>query len=262
LDLIDLVRDKVKIVYEGSWEENQVTLNESLAFIPDITQEMIDVANDRFLKRKENNPDLFDGQTMHLDLDCSFLRPDCIVLSVGKISYSIFDIARIEYKKRFGWENLPSGMGINAVVVSSDKKIAMVNRFPHLDHPERISVAPGGVYKGLPPFQGIREELQEELGIKKDELKKNVLIGISNRLSSRVNHELSFLMETFLSSVEMKERAKKAKESDGELFFLNKEEKELHDYLRENYEMLIPTGFSALVMAGRHWWSSQWSRIR
>lgn len=216
------------------------------------------VVEARFTARKAKNPKLFDGDAFHLDLSRSSIRPNHIVLAIGRMKYSLYDIARQEYVEKYGWKTIPTGMGINAVIVTSDLKIVMQDRFPQIDHALKISII-GGVYNGGRPFDYIRNEIQEELSVNKEEIWGMLLIGASNRLDERINHELTFFVKTSLSSDQILKRENSVKEKEGKTFFIDQNPISLKEYLKKNHCLILSSGFSALVLAGRYLWGADWS---
>lgn len=262
MELMDLAAERVKILYEGKWDREQVETKEDTAFKPIISEKMVEIAKKRFNERRAKNPKLFDGDAYHLNLKHSTIKLKRIILAVGSMKYSLYDIARKEFVKEYGWNSLPTGMGVNAIVTTSDSKIAMADRSGFgVDHQAKISVAVGGVYGEGHPFDHIMKELSEELAIERKEVKRLILIGISNRLDERQNHELTFFIVTSLSAAQVIEREKKVGKKEGKIFFLNQSPLELRDYLKENHPRILSTGFAGLVLAGRYLWGKKWSRI-
>ena len=260
MDLMDLVSERVGILYEGIWKENQVKILEDAKYLPKITGEMLEVAKERFAARKAKNPKIFDGNAFHLDLSQSIIQKNRLILAVGRMRYSIYDIARKEYADKYDWKELPSGMGTNVVVLTSDFKLVMHNRSSSVEHTAKISTI-GGIYGGEHPFENIREELQEELKLEKKEIKRLLLLGIYTRLDERVNHGLSFFAKTTLSTKEILKREQSLAEKEGEIFFLEKDPKVLRDYLMIHRQQILSDGFVGLVLAGRHLWGEDWSEI-
>lgn len=261
MDLMDLMTDRVRILYEGIWDRDKVEVAIGEEFAPEVTGEMRFFADSRFLERQAKNPELFDGDALHLSLDNSRIKSRHVYLAVGPMKYSVYDICRKEFVDRFGWDanRLPTGMGVNVVVRTSDHKIVMHDRNPDVDHIAKISII-GGVYSGGPPFAHIKQELHEELGIEEREIEYLRLIGISNRLDERMNHELTFFAGTSLTAYQLLVREKEAvRRKEGKLFFLNFHPLELHNYLRKNYQRMLSTGFSGLVILGHFLWGDQWS---
>lgn len=262
MNLMDLVSKRIGILYEGVWRENQVKIMEDTRYLPQITEQMLEVAKERFAARKTKNPKVFDGNAFHLDLAHSTIQPNRMILAIGRIKYSIYDIARKEYTKKYGWKELPTGMATNAVVLTSDSKIIMHKRFPQVDHTAKINTI-GGIYGGEPPFEDVRKELHEELKLKRGEIKKLLLLGIYTRLDERVNHGLAFLTEISLTAKEVLEKEKILLENrkEGEIFFFEKNSKTLHDSLRMNHQKILSDGFAGLVMVGHYLWGKNWSKI-
>lgn len=260
MDLIDLVSERVKILHEGEWKKDQIEVKESSKYGSFITEEMKKVARERFVARKEKNPKLFDGNALHLSLESSIIQPNRIFLAVASVKYSLYDIAREEYVKEYGWRELPTGIGICAAVLTSDSKIVMHHRFSHVDHLGKIAVI-GGILQENNPFNETVNELEEELGLLKNEIKRIRLIGISNRLDERINYELSFLVKISLSSSQIIEREKTLKNKEGEIFFINCLAEEVKQYLINNHKQFSSTHFATLVMAGRCLWKHNWSQM-
>lgn len=260
MDLMDLVAKRVKILHQGRWERDQVEIEENTDFSPKVSEETERIAIARFEERKAKNPKLFDGDAYHLDLTRSIFLPNHIFLAVGPMKYSLYDVAREEYAKKYGWTVLPTGMGNNAVIVTSDSKIVMHDRFPEIDHALKINVI-GGVYNGGHPFDFIENEIAEEVGLDRNEIEKNLLIGFSNRLDERVNHEPTFLVELSVAAAEILKREVSLKKKEGRIFFLEKNEDSLREYLETNHQKMLSTGFSALIIAGRYFWGDDWSKI-
>lgn len=255
--LIDLVAERVKILFEGAWREGQVEIVEDDQYLTEITKEMKAVAADRFTDRKKKNPKLFDGDAFHLDLSHSVIQPDRIVLTIGKMKYSLYDIARKEYMDKYGWKTVPTGMATIVTIITSDSKILMHQRSSLVDHIAKISTI-GSVYGGEKPFDDIRNEIKEELKISERELENILLVGIYTRLNERINHGLAFFAQTALSSEEVLRREKTLTEKEGEIFFLDKERENLCAYLTENHRDILSDGFVGLVLAGRYLWGKDW----
>lgn len=188
MDLMDLVAERVRILYEGIWSKSQVGIEEDVIYSPIPSEAMTRVALARFTERKAKNPRLFDGDAFHLDLASSTVQPNCIILAIGPMRYSLYDIARKEYMEEYGWETLPTGIGVCAVVLTPDLKIVMHHRFSHVDSLGKIAVI-GGILQQNNPFNEITEELQEELGLVEKEIEQIRLIGISNWRYLKDNHE-------------------------------------------------------------------------
>lgn len=251
--LMDLVAERVKILFEGIWTEKQVEIVEWDKYLPEITEEMKAVAEVRFSARKAKNPKLFDGPAFHLNLPHSVINSDHITLAIGKMKYSLYDIARKEYMEKYGWKTIPTGMGTNVVIITSDAKIIIHRRSSLVDHMAKIGTI-GGVYGGEEPFTDIRNEIWEELKIEERELKTLLLLGIYTRLDERINHGLAFFAETLLSSEEVLRREKTLTEKEGEIFFLAAEKKNLYAYLKENHRDILSDSFVGLTLASRYLW--------
>ncbi len=262
-DLMNLVAERVRIVSEGKWTRYAVDCDGDEMFEPKVSQEMINFATSRFLERKAKNPNLFDGPAMHLSLEYSKLSGDALYLAVGLFKYSVYDICRKEFIEKFGWDEsqLPTGMGVNAVVVTLDSKIVMHDRDPNVDHKAKIGII-GSVYSEDKPFTHIQSELWEEVGLELQETNDLFLVGISSRLDERINHELTFIVQVPLIAEEVMRRWERAiDKKEGEVFFLECDPDVLHSYLQANYAKMLSTAFSGLVLAGRHMWGEEWSRI-
>lgn len=260
MDLMDLVAHRVKILHQGVWTEDQIDIRQDEKFIPLISKEMRMVAEKRFSERKAENPRLFDGNAFHLDLANSVIQQNRISLAAGRIKYSIYDIARQEYIDKYGWENVPMGMGLCMVVITSDSKIIMHNRYSWVDKLGEIALI-GGIIQQTTLFDEARRELKEELTLEKKEINKMCLLGILHRLDERMNNEFTFLVKISLSANQIIEREKTLKEREGEIFFLNCLPREIKRYLKNNYEKIASAHFAALVIAGHHLWGSSWSQI-
>lgn len=262
MDLMDLVAERTKILHTGVWKEKQVKILVKQGQNPMVTEEMEKIARARFAERKARNPKLFDGNILCLDLENSEVRPNSVLLVIdGSIKYSVYDAMRKEYIEKFGWKTHPFGMGMCVTIVSADSKILLHRTSPRVDFPNKISVI-GGVYDSGTPFDCIRQEMKEEVGIKKSEIKEIRLLGISTRLEERRNYELNFYAKVFLSSEQIVERAKTAKDRyEGRIFFLDCSPKTLLDLLRENDKKITSTNFADLVLCGRYFWGKDWSRL-
>jgi len=257
---MDLVAGRVRILHEGVWQPSQVKIKERKRFQPYVSEEMLQVAAERFAKRKTTNPKLFDGDAYHLDLANSVIQPDKIVLAIGKMKYSLYDIARKEYQEQYGWTTLPSGMGTNVVIVTADGHLVMHRRSSKVDHAAKLSNI-GGVYSGGHPFDFIRKEIKEELAVE-NELTELILLGIYNRLDERENHGLTFYGEVSLSSLEILNKEETLKEREGKIFFLDRNAHAVRRFLKERHGQILSDGFVGLTMAGRYLWGRNWSEIK
>lgn len=250
MELIKLLADRAVILREGVWMEWHVKARENKRFVPAIPKEMEILAKKNFIERKAKNPRLFDGNVFHLDVENSILTDDFILLSTGKIKYSLYDICRKEYAEQYGWTSMPTGMGTIVIVATSDGKIVMHRRFAHVDHTAKLS-AIGGIYEGGNPFADIRKEIKEELAIDA-ELKKLILIGVYSRLDERVNHGLAFYAETLLTSDEILKREKTLKNREGKIFFISKDRHAIQKYLKANHLKMITDGIVGLILTERY----------
>ncbi|MBI2625980.1 MAG: hypothetical protein HYW69_00090 [Candidatus Nealsonbacteria bacterium] len=258
---MDLVSERTKILHKGVWKERQVKTIFRKRRDPRVTKEMARAAQDRFSARKAKNPALFDGNVLCLDLENSEIKSNRLVLIVGgSIKYSVFDIIRQENIEKYGWKNFPIGTGGCVAALSSDGKILMHRTYARVDFPNKLSVI-GGVYDKGKPFNFIRLELEEEVGIKRGEIEEICLLGISNRIEERINHEFNFYARVSLDSIQILERAKTAKDQEGEIFFLNCSPKTLKKFIIENRQKVPSTHFAGLVLLGRHLWGQNWSKI-
>lgn len=257
MDLMDLASERVKILYEGNWARNQLEIEINDSYAPRLTEEMKKVAQERFDARKAKNPKLFDGDAYHLDLKRSIIKPNKLILAAGKMKYSIYDIARKEYAEKYGWKELPTGIGTAVVIVASDSKIVMHNRNSQVDHKAKIGII-GGIYSGGHPFQFMKNEIDEELGFRP---RKISLIGIYTRLDERVNHGLIFLSKSSLSSKKILEKENGVIKKEGDVFFLEKNAEDVRDHLKTNCQNILSDSFVGLVIAGRRWWGNDWSKI-
>lgn len=253
-------KKRIKIgVLEGVWLEDQMSSEVKDEYRPILTPEQLEVAEERFNSRKKRNPFIYDGSAMHLFV--YFIKRGHLFLQMGRFKYSQYDIARQEYKEKFGWEKLPTGIGINTIILTCDKKIPCHKRFAHVDHRAKIGTI-GAVYDGKDdPFPAMLREIREELGIEKEEIKKIILLGISKRIEERQNHELSFLVRTSLSKEEIIEREKGLEEKEGELFFLKQDPREVKKWLMNKHEEITSSSLATFVLAGRHLWGEEWSKI-
>lgn len=270
MDLMDLVAEKVKILATGPWTEDMVKISVRPSCAPYISPEMKESARKKFAVRKmsEQQPNLYDGDVMHLCAEHSCITNREAYFAMGQIKYSEYCIATPEVANAFGctlWD-LPVGMGVNAVIVTADEKIVMMESSQLVDFPGMIDV-PGGSYSSGTPFEMVRKEICEEVGIRPEELIDTQFLGISIRLDERIGHVLSFCANTALTSVEVAERSKNAPDRwEGSVFFLKCEPEVVRRYVNEkahdSARKISASCFAALVLAGRHLWGKEWSKIK
>ncbi len=273
MDLIDLVQGRVSILYEGPWTEDMVRISVNKTHSPYISRELKQIAAERYnLRQKERAirglRALSDNDVMHLCREHSCITKKEAYLAMGPIKYSQYCIATPEVANMLECTvlDLPIGMAVNVVIVTPDKKVVMMKASGHVDFPERIDV-PGGVYSGDTPFMAIYKEISEEVGLHREELLNIRLLGMSTRFEDRTILVLTFFADTLLNSEEVLERAKHAPDSwEGQILFLVCESDALRHYLLENGKdskrKMVSSCFSALVLAGRHMWGQEWSKIK
>lgn len=260
MELMDLVTGRTRILVEGSWLENQTELIRDNTPI-EITEEMQAVAQARFESRKAKNPALFDGDVLSLDMEKSKFQPGAAVFVVkGPMKYSVYDVMRRENIEKMNWRNFPIGTGLSVVAVSADQKMIMQATSAYVDFPDKLALV-GGIYDGGTPFECMRKELEEEMGIPKDEIKEMRLIGVSNRLEERINHEFQFLTQVSMTSEQIKKTAETAKDKEGRLFFLDVSPQTIREFLMNNRPKITANNFGCLILSGRHLWGKEWSEI-
>ena len=266
MDLIDLVANRVTVIAEGEWAEDRVRVYSASFFAPKITREMEVAAIARFITRRESNPKLFNGPARHL------LCSKCSVgdngfgsleLALGPISYAVFDICRKELAEALGWniDGLPIGVGMSVVVLTSDFKIVMHRRGRDVDFPGALTLV-GGILDQDRPFEHVRQELREELGIERHEVGELLLLGISHRLEQRINNEFDFFARVFVSSGQLKQRQSSVEDKEGELNFMECDPGVVQAFVMERHKEMLPGQVFCLIQAGRHLWGSEWSEIR
>ncbi len=262
MDLMGLVASSVNILTRGVWDEDGVMVNFEDGLAPSVTEEMRTVALARFLTRKETNPNLFDGEARHLSLERSKMDGNILMLALGPLTYALYDICRKEFAEAFDWgiEDLPMGVGMSAVVITSDSKIVMNIRSQTVDFPGIIAL-PGGILDENNPFSHAKREFWEELAIECDEVLNLFLLGISQRLERRMANELNFLAEVSISSGEITRRHPDAQENEGEVFFLDCDPGAVYNFIREKHEEMLPGQVFCLIQAGHYLWGPEWSRI-
>ena len=263
MDLLNFVSDRVKILARGVWEEDSVTVNFDKEFVPKISEEIRVAALARLLTRKEASPALFNGEARHLHMIQEKTDGSVLDLALGPITYAVYDICRKEFIEEFGWEveDLPIGVGMSATVITSDSKIIMHKRSQAVDFPG-ITALPGGILDENNPFNHVRKELWEELGIESDEIEKLLLLGISYRREQRLANELNFFSRISISSAEIMRRQPNVQENEGEVFFLDCDPETVHAFIREKHEEMLPGQVFCLIQAGRYLWKLNWSKVR
>lgn len=261
MDLMDLVAGRAKMISEGTWREKRVVVALREEFAPHVTEEMRDFATSRFLERQAKNPKLFDGDARHLSLRHSRINKDLLWLAVGSMKYSVYDACRMEFVERFGWdvEDLPTGIGSCAVVVTSDSKIVMHRRSEHVDLSAQVALI-GGIYDGGTPFEHIRKEFWEELLVAEEDIASLLLLGISNRLEERINHEFNFFARLLCSAEQLLRWQENVADKEGIVFFVDCDPAAAYCYIEENYEKMTAGNITALILAGRHLWGKEWSQ--
>jgi len=262
IDLMDFVAPSVKILTRGVWDEDSVVVNFDEGFAPSITDEMRIAALARFLTRLETNPNLFDGEARHLSLKRSRVDGNMLRLALGPLTYALYDMCRKEFIEAFDWEieNLPMGVGMDVVVITSDSKIVMDIRSQAVDFPGIIAL-PGGILDENNPFRHVRRELWEELAIECGEVGNLFLLGIAQRLARRIGIGLSFFAEVSVSAHDVTRRQPDAKEKEGEVFFLECVPEAVRNFIREKHERMVPSQVFCLIQAGCHLWGPEWSKI-
>ena len=114
-------------------------------------------------------------------------------MAIGTTTYSIINLLGREgnYPGKLGWRNNPK-------IDFKQAKLGLI----------------GGVQSKLNPFESIKEEIELEVGLSEEEISFFEIIGVTERENNleRKNFEISFLVKTYLDSLTIFERHKRAKE--------------------------------------------------
>lgn len=272
MDLMDLVGDRIKILAEGPWSEDDVNYDVRASCAPYISPALKELAAQRYAARQEElirrgYPVLEDHDVMHLCSEHSCITKSGVYLVMGTIKYSQYCVAKPEVAREFGlrMEDLPVGMGVNVVIRTADNQFVTIQSSDMVDFPEKINVV-GGCYNGGHPFDMIRQEIHEEVGIDPQELTNLVLLGLSFRMEDRFGHQLHFFADTSLPAPEVLKRSKTAPDSwEGQIILEDCDAGLIHEDLRYYGESgdtkLVASCYTVLVMAGRYMWGREWSRV-
>lgn len=125
---------------------------------------------------------------------------------------------------------------------------------------EKIGVI-GGLYSHGTPFENMRKEMREELGISAWEMGRLILLGIAEFFDETMGHVLSFLAVISLTSEELLRRQEYVEDKEGDLFFLDADSKRLREYLKENHRNINSPSFAIMVLGGRHLWGEEWPNL-
>lgn len=157
----------------------------------------------------------------------------------------------------------PKIIGTNIVVRTSDNRLMIVQRgLDSATKPGAMSVV-GGQWditkdcdeKGVwDPFKTITRELEEETGIKRDEIDNLAVTGIIHNKTAN-NPSLIFYADSILSSEEIKQRV-----GDGEVTvkFIDDEKKKIESAILWWASSPSPSGSSALSIYGREKFGQEW----
>ena len=210
------------------------------------------------LVKKHPTANLFNGGLAELS---SFrFENDRLFLKLRPSDYRAFmysNFHRDDIIKNYGERFVNQGLGISAVVCTSDDKIVLMKRSEQVgEYPGKLDVFGGHIepdrhiVKGVPdPCQGIRDELQEELGLLPKDIRNLRIIGLI-RNAQTTKPELVFIAETAVGLKYLCEKSRSAVDG-GEydsLIDLPDETQSLKSFLEENAPEFSPSGFGSLWM--------------
>jgi 8-oxo-dGTP pyrophosphatase MutT (NUDIX family) len=185
----------------------------------------------------------------------------------------IFDTALSSYKDQIAWQDKefrqkypdfnPNILGTNILIGTSDNKLMIVQRsFESATEPGTMSIAGGqpdinndcdenGIWD---PFKTVTRELEEETGVKKDELKEVEMKSVVfNKVAN--NPTVLFFAVTDLSSDEIKQRTT---DREVNVRFINDEQQKIEHTILWWSSSKSPSGSSALSIYGSGKFGLDW----
>lgn len=257
--LEDLLGGRVEILYEGEWREDQLKIEIDKKCLQ-LSPEIIELAKKRFEERKKENPRLFNGRAFHL---CSIeKRGDKLFLVMVPINYSLFDIARPEYRHLFP-PHLPFGpvgVGVSSVTLTSDDQLLLQKRAGWVDRPGKIGLI-GGACDEKNPFRSMKKELEEEAGVKRRQIKDIRVIAILLSRKEKFVYELVFLTMLTIPKKQVVKQVPPIEQSEGKIFFLPWHPKIMRTYLKKHFKKIPEHHIAGILAGGRYYWGKDWSQI-
>jgi len=192
-----------------------------------------------------------------------------LIIETGPTDYAAFmatNYLNPHRAEEFGWESYSNPIGISATVITADGWLAYGRRNEHVAcmagyaHPfggtlEREEMLPDGTFDA---FAGLRRELEEELGLKDNEIERLICLGMIR--DGRIRQpELIFDAYVRLAKSDIVDRIRPGRphEEHTDVLTCRDDPRELLSFIR-NTPKTSPILFGAVIQHGRSRFGTAW----
>lgn len=163
-----------------------------------------------------------------------------------------------EFLRIFGWDYLPNALA-TTVLLESEGHMLVANRL-------KVDYKKGGFHFSIGGFIGVKEEpdgdpvhavvreLEEEAGVRKDEIELLTCLGIAWDIWQN-KPDVIFTAKTSTPIAELRQR-KTDKENSN--FWMPVSERNVARLLLGSAHSVVPMGMAALLFSGKRWFGEDW----
>jgi hypothetical protein len=243
----------------GPFEQHQITVHYEKKQFP-FSQSMLDSIEAEWKSQTAKYPGMFNGPLYHLEkfeVINSQLR-----LYLSDTTYKEYVGTRSEkYHVDFGIENAVNPLSVGMVLVTIDRKCIVGIRGGAVDsfHGKIATVAgymerDRDITDDVPnPFVTVKNELQEETGVKASAIDKSVCLGLFGRLQTLS----AFRVDLKIDTKEFRRKSPTDIEFT-EFLYVDLVENVLESFILDNRERIAPYCLANLILLGRDEFSDNW----
>lgn len=185
-----------------------------------------------------------------------------LVLHVGKTDYEEYigtNGCHREWRAQYGAAAMSDALAVSAVTETADGMLAIERRSERVaERPGFYHVKPSGHPRPPEGFtQGVLTELEEELGVRQQEVTEMVCTGLV-RDAANCKPELTYILRIRAAAADVQSRSKADAWESAELCFFPASPDALADWLARHLHDTVPAGHAALLLYGREHFGEGW----
>ena|GEM_PF-3718741 len=185
-----------------------------------------------------------------------------LVLRVGMTDYEEYigtNGCNREWREQSGADAMSDALALSAATETADGMLAIERRSEQVaERAGFYHVKPSGHPQPPESFtQGVLTELEEELGVRRNEVAEMLCTGL---VRDAVNYkpELTYVLRIRATSADVRSRAKADAWESAELSFIPASPDMLADWLARHVHDTVPAGHAALLLYGRERFGAAW----
>lgn len=245
----DVLRAKMRVLYFGRTFSNQLRVfNSGNVSVNDLCRAE---AQRVFEETKKRNPFTYNAKAKVLDK---------LFVENFKVSVKLLDMdyaTGLVSQKKYDWPFNIMPVGLNVFLITSDKKIVLQKRSENVEFPGKIGLIAGGLDNNN-PFGCMYKEIEEEACIKRNQIQKMIMTGITRRCErGMLSTEFAFSARTMLTGKEVLRRNENNKQ-EGEIFLIDSSPDSLRSYILKNYPKIAGFSLNAMILGGAYCWGNEY----